>query len=567
MRRSSRAFAFLLALIALTGLAASSGELPRPSLEIEFAGEVHQVWVGVLRPDGQIERHLVHESALAVEPAGTGRVGRAMFANWESAAGERWSTFSRDDGESWSPARPIKTEIRLRDEAVSSGESWPAVPAGFALPAHGELYVVQFRSVGLPEWRSALGDRGATVFQYLPYNAHIVRIPPPALDSIATLDFVERIEPYHPWYRLPADVRAWLEQADEYADASDAPRRLRVMALEWGAAGKRRVAQAAISLGATVEANTPHGHIVELWLTRGQLRQLAAHDDVLWADFWTPAETDMDLVREDSGANWVEDNFGFCGQGVRGEVMDSGIQSDHPDFDGILLHTSHDTASHGTSTYGIVFGNGNRDGDGEAKATGHMPCAEQGIFADYGSVSDRFAHTQELKGDPYFASFQTNSWGDARTRSYTSVSHEMDDIIWRLDIAITQSQSNAGNQDSRPQAWAKNIISVGGIKHKDTLTTTDDDWTNGGSIGPAEDGRIKPDVNYWYDSIYTTTTGSSYTSGFGGTSAATPESAGVLGLMVQMWSENVWNTDPVGSTVFEKQPHFATIKALLINNA
>jgi len=94
----------------------------------------------------------------------------------------------------------------------------------------------------------------------------------------------------------------------------------------------------------------------------------------------------------------------------------------------------------------------------------------------------------------------------------------MDDIIWRLDIAITQSQSNNGNRSSRPQAWAKNIISVGAINHYDTLATSDDCWCNGASIGPAEDGRIKPDVSFWYDDIYTTTTGNSYTSGFGGTS-------------------------------------------------
>ena len=34
-----------------------------------------------------------------------------------------------------------------------------------------------------------------------------------------------------------------------------------------------------------------------------------------------------------------------------------------------------------------------------------------------------------------------------------------------------------------------------------------------------------------------------------------------------MWSDNVWNTNPTGGTVFERQPHFSTIKALLINNA
>ncbi len=287
-----------------------------------------------------------------------------------------------------------------------------------------------------------------------------------------------------------------------------------------------------------------------------------------WIDRWSAPENDMDLVREDSGANWVESNFNTCGQGVRGEVLDAGIQQNHMDFDGVLMHTAADVQSHGTSTYGIVFGNGNRDGDGNAQGTGQLVCSGvQGIFADYDNFTDRFALTQDLKGAPYFASFQSNSWGNALTTSYGSFSQEMDDIIWRLDIAIAQSQSNAGTRSSRPEAWAKNIISVGGIRHYNTASTADDAWAAGASIGPAADGRIKPDVHYWYDSIYTTTTGNTYTTGFGGTSAATPEVAGVLGLMVQMWSENLWGTNPVGTTVFERQPHASTIKALLVNNA
>jgi serine protease AprX len=111
------------------------------------------------------------------------------------------------------------------------------------------------------------------------------------------------------------------------------------------------------------------------------------------------------------------------------------------------------------------------------------------------------------------------------------------------------------------------VISVGGVRHYNTLSTADDAWAFGGSTGPAADGRIKPDLNYWYDSIYTTTTNNGYTTSFGGTSAATPEVAGVLGLVVQLWSDNVFGTNPAGTTVFERQPHASTIKALLINTA
>ena len=71
-----------------------------------------------------------------------------------------------------------------------------------------------------------------------------------------------------------------------------------------------------------------------------------------------------------------------------------------------------------------------------------MPCAEQGIFSDSGRFGgDRFAHTQELLDTPWQASFQVNPWGHNQTKSYNSYSQEMDYIIWRLDLPITQSQS------------------------------------------------------------------------------------------------------------------------------
>ena len=131
-------------------------------------------------------------------------------------------------------------------------------------------------------------------------------------------------------------------------------------------------------------------------------------------------------------------------------------------------------------------------------------------------------------------SHTTASWGGQRTFFYTSTSAEADDITFDHDITWTQSQSNAGNQDSRPQAWAKNVFSVGGIHHANNGHPSDDSWQNGGaSIGPASDGRIKPTMCAYYDSIGTSDlTGSAgysaanWTAGFSGTSGATPIVAG-----------------------------------------
>lgn len=552
------------ALLVLAGaLAAPMAGQDKPRLAVEPGAGGNRIFVEVDAGNGQTRRALVRETTAVVKPGATGQdpAGRAVFATW-TEDGERWFSFTRDKGQSWAEPAAIETALRLHAGDVEPTRPAPAVPEDLALPSDGRLYLVQLRTSSLPEWRDALREAGLEVLQYFPSNAHIVRMDPSLVPKVAALDLVERVEPYHPYYRLEKELRRWLSTS-----FGPETRRVNVMAFEWGPDGKDRILQAAEADGAKVAQYYPSGHILELWLDRGQLQRLAADDDVMWIDEWSAPEDDMDLVRNDSGANFIETNFGTCGQGVRGEVLDGGFQSNHMDFDGVILHGSNSSASHGTSTYGIVFGNGNRDGDGNAQGTGHLVCNSQGISADYDFMTDRFAHTQQLKASPYFASFQSNSWGNALTTAYNSTSSQMDDIIWRLDIAITQSQSNAGTRSSRPQAWAKNIISVGGIRHFNTLSTADDSWTNGASIGPAADGRIKPDVHYWYDSIFTTTTGNAYTTGFGGTSAATPEVSGVLGLIVQMWSENVWGTNPSGTTVFQRQPHATTIKALLINSS
>jgi hypothetical protein len=559
----------LLAAVPLPG--GAEGHERGPALTVLSRGTLSELWIDVPDTDGRSLRRRLRVTPASVRPGVAGRdpAGRTVFATWTEGP-TTWSSFSRDSGDQWSEPRPLAETLRLRTASVPPGAPMPTVAPELMLGPEGELFLVQFHGVSLPEWRDALEQVGATVLSYLPHNAHVVRAPRARLGVVEALEFVRRVEPYEPAYRLDSGLRDRLAGSGPFADEGEL--RVRVMAFDRGPAVKRRLVAAAESFGARLAAWWPSGHTVELEAGPDALRRLAAHDDVAWIDRWFPPETDMDLVRLDAGSNWLEASFGFCGQGVRGEVLDSGIQLDHVDFDGVELHGPASLTSHGTHVYGIVFGNGARDGDGQAKATGLLPCAEQGYFADFDFVTDRFAHTQELKSPPYLASFQTNSWGNGLTTEYSSYSADLDDIIWRLDIAITQSMSNQGSRRSRPQAWAKNVISVGGIKNRDTLTPADDSWNRGASIGPASDGRIKPDLSYWYEFVWSPTIDTSCAfppcyRNFGGTSAATPQVAGVLGQTVQMWAENVWGTNPTGTTVFEKQPHFGTIKALLINNA
>ncbi|HEX5053415.1 MAG TPA: S8 family serine peptidase, partial [Planctomycetota bacterium] len=181
----------------------------------------------------------------------------------------------------------------------------------------------------------------------------------------------------------------------------------------------------------------------------------------------------------------------------------------------------------------------------------------------YGVVSAITDPTQ-----PWKAMFETASWGYTPITTYDARSAEMDWIIHRFDIPITQSQSNQGSQNSRPQAWAKNIIAVGALNHLNTANPNDD-TQSGTSMGPASDNRIKPDMCAYYDQIDSTNGSTTYTTSFGGTSGATPIVAGHVGLILEMFTDGYFGypAAPSWTDRFDYKPHFTTTKALLINTA
>jgi len=566
--------------------AGGSGSGEGVKVEIESIEGTSQVWVDATA-SGVPGRRLIRETLRPAElelAFGDRSTGTAVvrwreeetvaaLATLAAAGGPagRWVSYSRDGGQTWSVPERLDTELTLRGGRIEPGDPMPVVSTDLELPHEGRLFVVQFNAVALPEWKKALAASGVELLHHVPQNAFIARMDSELVFSTEDLPFVERVEPYHPGYRLDPAVESWLLEETN----PNEQRRFRVVAIDRDESTKQRVLTAVEDVGGGLAGAMPQGEILDVWLTPDELRATVSLDDVLWIEFTGEPQPLVDLVREDSGANWLETGLvtGWCGQGVRGEVMDLGFQTTHQDFDGIMLHGSVGVNPHGTSVYGIVFGNGNRDGDGSAQATGLLPCG-QGIAASASCFFDRMAHTQQLKASPYFASFQTNSWFcNNITNTYTSYARELDDVAWRADFAILQAQGNFGNSGSAEFGIAKNVISVGGIKHLNTPSTADDNWTNGASAGPASDGRIKPDISYWYDNIFTTdmepggyVSGSLYYSGFNGTSAATPQAAGVLGLIAQMWSENVWRTNPVGGTVFERLPHASTLKALIVNS-
>jgi hypothetical protein len=443
----------------------------------------------------------------------------------------------------------------------------PEVPAALRAGADSRLWIVQFAGLPTQASRDSVRESGGEVHGYLPDNAYVVRMDAEAAAIVRTLAGVRWVGSYHPAYRLEPEL-----VAEHRAGTAMPPRRFNVVVVD-KRLDKPALGRAITAMGGTVDDEQQGSLLFTVTLTQAQLLQAAALDQVLWIDRWTPAETDMDNARIQGGGNYIETQGGFTGAGVNVHIYE-GIEATHTDFTGGATNVSSGGGAddHGHATAGIVFGNGTSS----PAVRGMAPDCTK-FYTQYSSVvGSRWQVVSDLV-NIHQVSHTTASWGNTQTTAYTSVSAEADDIIFDHDITWTQSQSNTGNRNSRPQAWAKNIFSIGGVQHFDNSSAADDSWDAGGaSIGPAADGRIKPDLCAYYDAIGTSdrtgaagyTTGNFYT-GFGGTSGATPIVAGHDVLAIQMFTDGIFgNTlrNPGGSR-HSNRPHFTTLKALQIVSA
>ena len=474
-------------------------------------------------------------------------------------------SISLDNGKTFIRTVQPSYELGLRYANFDPIKCLPTIKPALIAGPDTHLYIVQFYTQPLEEFKKAITALGGIIHHYIAQFAYLVEMNNIILRQVELLPYVRWVGEYHPAYRLEEFMIDNFENAEQMYPLQRYNIQVHNVEL------KQILAKKISEIGGIINNANAGKLLVEATLTPEQLFSVVRFDEVLFVDRWSPYEVDMNVVREIGGANYIESVAGYNGTDVRGEVFDIGFNIDHVDFQSrpLIIFGTVDNDSHGAATSGICFG----DGTGKIEARGLLP-AGQGIVADCDYIGlegkSRYDHSGELIQEPYFAVFQTSSVGSSQTDQYTTASADMDAAIFDFDLLHCQSQSNLGNKQSRPQAWAKNIISCGGIYHYNTIDKSDDCWCYGASIGPASDGRIKPTFTHFYDEILTVGSPgpTDYTYTFGGTSGATPIIAGYFGLFFQMWDDGIFGNDvDANGSVFENKAHTSTARAMLINSA
>lgn len=393
-----------------------------------------------------------------------------------------------------------RLEIRLQQNRFDPMEEGMAVLPALArttVGTDGSAYrIVQFHGPMQPEWREVLAAQGATVLEYIPDFAWLVRVDARRSADLASIAGVRWVGPYLPAFRL----------ADALVDTALNGRSERPSALiVRGFAGEPKSALLAelTAAGAQVIAASDDaggGVVARVQAPASALIDLASIHAVAWIerdlgfDYANAVARSNQLTTKD----FVEQQLGLYGSGQIVAVVDSGLSTGnagtvHADFSGRVLGGTSGSGScghwadvdgHGTHVAGSVLGSGARSGSNPAAGqytgsqAGIAPRAGLLVWATCPDFSGVPSNPYEALWSPIYgfnAAVRTsnNSWGTSNSAgAYTTFARETDRFVSDyFDMSIVFAAGNDGTDQNADgvsdmgtvmaPSTAKNVITVG----------------------------------------------------------------------------------------------------------
>ncbi len=453
------------------------------------------------------------------------------------------------------------------------------------------LYLVQWGGPIRDFEKRQLTRLGAEIGDYIPDFAFVVRMTPEAARRAQGLKFVRAVAIYQPGYKLAGE---FLGRDGSPVATYAGQDRVSVDITAFDSAAGQSLAGRLQELGGRVLSSGGNGVVAEV--PAGRLAELARFNAITSI---MPVRSFRVFNDKAAGVLKVTPVWqsGLTGQGQIIGVSDTGIDSGkndsslNRDFQGRIksIYTwgrpndASDPNGHGTHVAGSLVGTGANSG-GQIKGMAYgAQLVFQSILDSQGNLGGLPSDLGRLFQQAYDAGARvhSNSWGSEANGQYDQTSADVDRFIYEHpDMAILFAAGNSGydrgsattvyNSIGTP-ATAKNAITVGASENnrpdKGALGSNINAIASFSSRGWTADGRVKPDIvapGTWIlstrsslapDSIFWQTYNQYY--GFmGGTSMATPLTAGTTALLRQFF------VDKLGVT-----PKASLLKAALINGA
>lgn len=461
---------------------------------------------------------------------------------------------------------------------------------GINQQSQNKLYIVKFKGPIKAEWKQELVAKGGVIGDYLPDFSFITKMDPQSVEKIKKLQQVASVTSYQNNKKLAPQLVALINQmVKEQVKGKKSTTTVNIQT--FNPSGTGEIGKLVTALDGQVKERAGNG--VTASLPVSQLLNLAANEEIVAVEQAETYGLFNDRAAGVVGASAVLQG-GLDGRGQVVAVADTGLDRGvldstlHPDFQGrvkslIAIGRSGDASDpdgHGTHVAGSIVGSGAAS-NGQIK--GMAPGAQlvfQSIMNSSGQLAGLDITSLLNQAWDAGARIHSNSWGSQPDGRYTYSSKSVDQFIWDKDMTVLFAAGNSGdtNGDGQPDGTtvaspgtAKNAITVGAVENnrsdKGSMGDNPGQMAGFSSRGPTADGRIKPDVvapgtwilstksalaptqKYW-------STYNNYYAYMGGTSMATPITAGSVALLRQYY------TDRVGIA-----PKPSLLKASLINGA
>lgn len=515
-------------------------------------------------------------------------------------------------------ATPSPNHIRFRSGEVATARKSPtelAASVSTMVRSGGAHFVIQFSQPVTDETRTKLAAAGVSLQSYVGDNAFFAtregNFDSAALSRVSTVSDVLAMRSDWKLHNafLQNSIPSWAlkDPAGQVGVMSEEQRKL--LKPEERDAARKEPPQVAAYLmfhkdvpltpngvnialrhGATIRSVLTGINALVVEMPLANVQVLAGEDEVQWIEPPLPSLTGVnDSNRARTGADIVQAApYNLSGAGVSVLVYDGGlIRTTHVDFQGRAVNgpepACETLADHSTHVAGTIGGGGVANPNLKGMAPGVSIVGHALNQGGGCSLSQGFLYTDpgDMQADytdaivNFGADIANNSIGTNTAPNGFPCSWEGDygvtdvliDSIVRGTAGIANGQpfrvvwANGNERNSgrcgttyhttAPPACAKNHITVGALNSNDDSVTTFTSW------GPADDGRMKPDLSgpgcqSNGDGGVTSCSASSDTSYtvFCGTSMASPTVCGISSLLMQDYrAQFPLRPDPRNSTL------------------